>query len=165
MADIVIKVGNPNYTLTVRRPRYAIGISRGTQGAPGEADKRMGGVLLTDPGAAITSPGNSKAFIRIPIDLNGMSLIAAGASCSAPASAGVTTIQYRRVRAGSADVDMLSTPLTLDTGEIDTITAAVPAVINAANDLVQTGDQIHFDIDSVGTGALGIFVSFTFDTI
>ena len=37
------------------------------------------------------------------------------------------------------------------------------AVINSANAAVQTADQIHFDITSAPLGALGVFVSFTFD--
>ena len=139
--------------------------SEGVPGQQGEADKRMGGVLLSDPGAAILTTGNSKAFIRIPIELNGMTLVTVGASCSTAASSGITEIQYRRVRTAAADVDLLSAPITLDVGEIDSATAAVPPVINSGVAMVQTGDQIHFDIDSVGTGALGIFVSFTFDTI
>ena len=139
--------------------------TEGLTGPQGEADKRMGGVLLSDPNAALFSAGNTKAFIRIPVELNGMSLVTVGASCSTAASSGLTTIQYRRVRAAVADVDMLSTPITLDAGEIDSATAATPPVINAANRLVQTGDQIHFDVDTAGTGVLGVFVSFTFDTI
>lgn len=165
MSDVKLYIQQPNYSLTFRRPAISLSVSPGTQGPPGEADKRMGGVLLSDPNAALFSAGNSKAFIRIPAELNGMSLISAGASCSTAASSGLTTIQYRRVRAAAADVDMLSTPITLDVGEIDSQTAATPPVINATNRLVQTGDQIHFDVDIAGTGVLGVFVSFTFDTI
>lgn len=139
--------------------------TEGLPGPQGEADKRMGGVLLSDPNAALFLAGNTKAFIRIPVELNGMSLVTVGASCSTAASSGATTIQYRRVRAGVADVDMLSTPITLDANEIDSATAATQPVINAANRTVQTGDQIHFDVDTAGTGVLGVFVSFTFDTI
>ena len=139
--------------------------TEGLPGPQGEADKRMGGVLLSDPNAALFLAGNTKAFIRIPVELNGMSLVTVGASCSTAASSGLTTIQYRRVRAGVADVDMLSTPITIDANEIDSATAATPPVINAANRTVQTGDQIHFDVDTAGTGVLGVFVSFTFDTI
>ena len=165
MPTAKIYVQSPNYSLTLRQPRYTMNLARGTQGPPGEADKRMGGVLLSDPNAALFSAGNTKAFIRIPIELNGMSLVTVGASCSTAASSGLTTIQYRRVRAAVADVDMLSTPITLDANEIDSATAATPPVINASDRLVQTGDQIHFDVDTAGTGVLGVFVSFTFDTI
>lgn len=138
---------------------------KGDKGDPGEADKRMGGVLLGDPAAGSFLSGNSKAILRIPVELDGMSLYTVGAACSHSATSGTTTIQYRRVRAGSADVNMLSTPITIDATEIDSKTAAVPAVINASNRMVQEGDQIHFDVTTVGAGAIGLFVSFTFKTI
>lgn len=136
----------------------------GQQGPPGIADERQGGILLGDPNASVFTTGNSKGVIRVPVGLNGMSLINVGASCTTTGS-GTTTIQYRRVRAGVADVNMLSTPITIDNGEIDSITAATPAVINAANRGVLTGDQIHFDVTTVGAGALGIFATFTFKEV
>lgn len=137
----------------------------GPQGPPGEADKRMGGCLLGDPLAATFHPGISKAVLRIPDELAGMSLFLVGACCSSAASAGTTTIQYRRVRAGSADASMLSTLISIEPGETDSLTAAVQPVINPANRLVAAGDQIHFDVLTVGTGAVGVFVSFTFKTL
>lgn len=143
---------------------YAVG-RKGDKGDPGEADVRMGGVLLGDPNAGLFTVGTKKAVLRIPVELDGMSLFSVGAGCSTAASSGVTTIQYRRVRAGVADVSMLSTPLTIDANEIDTKTAATPSVINPSNRIVLEGDQIHFDVSTVGTGALGVFVSFTFKTI
>lgn len=139
--------------------------TQGPRGAKGEADIRVGGVLLGDPAAVSFTAGNSKAILRIPPELNGMELISLGAACSTAATSGVTTIQYRRVRAGSPDADMLSTPITIDANEIDSSTAATAAVINTTNAGVQTGDQIHFDVDTAGTGVLGVFVSFTFDTV
>lgn len=132
-------------------------------GPKGEADKRIGGVLLGDPNAGVFIAANSKAVLRIPADLTGMSLVEVGACCTTAGTSGATTIQYRRVRAG-ASVDMLSTLLTIDANETDSATAATAAVINPANAAVQTADQIHFDITSVSTGSLGVFVSFTFDT-
>lgn len=48
MADIVIKVGKPNYTLTIRKPRYTISLSRGTQGPPGPVGP-AGGTAVTFP--------------------------------------------------------------------------------------------------------------------
>jgi hypothetical protein len=121
-----------------------------------------GGVMLGDPNAASFTAANNKGVIRIPSRLNGLNLTQVGASCTTAASSGTTTIQFRRVRAGSGDVNMLSTALTIDSGEIDSSTAAVPAVINTANDDVLTGDQIRFDVTAVGTGTLGVVVTFKF---
>ena len=51
-------------------------------------------------------------------------------------------------------VDMLSTPLTIDAGEVDTSSAVTPAVINVSNKIVSTADVLRFDIDQIGsTGA------------
>jgi hypothetical protein len=57
---------------------------------------------------------------------------------------------------------MLSTALTIDVSEFDSIDAATAAVINASNDDVVTGDQIHIDIDGAGTGAKGLCVGLIF---
>ena len=62
MADIVIKVGNPNYTLTIRRPRYGISISRGTQGPPG--------VPGPPAGAAVTWPAGENLSAGRVVMLN-----------------------------------------------------------------------------------------------
>lgn len=153
--EVVVEYGPDEITLNFD------GVLEGPQG---EADKRIGGVLLTDPGAVLVTTGNTKAILRIPQDLNGMALVSVGACCATPGTSGQTTVQMRRVRAG-ASVDMLSTAITIDANETDSATAATAAVISASNAAVQTADQIHFDITSVSTGALGVFVSFTFDNI
>lgn len=137
----------------------------GIQGPPGEADKRIGGVLLTDPAATSILISNSKAFIHVPPELNGFSLVSVSGALSTAATSGITSITMRRVRASVADVFMLSTPVTIDANEKTSQTAAVQPVINNANRTVQTGDQIHFDITAAGTGAVGAFINFTFRQI
>lgn len=124
--------------------------------------RRIGGVLLSQPGGTSPSTGDGKAYVRIPEDMDGLRLTAVGASCSTAGSSGATSVQLRRVRSG-VGVDMLSTPVTIDANETDSSTAATAAVIDANNDDVQTGDQIFLDIDSVSTGARGLYVSFTFN--
>lgn len=132
----------------------------------GNTDRRarVGGVLLGDPQGQVFAPGATKAIVRIPPELNGMSLTSVGACCTTAGATGTTSIQFRRVRSGGS-VDMLSTSITIEAGETDSLTAATQAVINAANRGVQSGDQIHFDVSSVGAGALGVFVSFTFKLV
>lgn len=142
-----------------------ISLPVGFQGPPGEADKRIGGVLLTDPAASTISTGNSKAFFQVPPELNAFSLIAVSGALSTAATSGVTSMTMRRVRPSVADVFMLSTPVTIDANEKTSETAAVPPVINNSNRTVQTGDQIHFDITAAGNGASGAFINFTFRQI
>lgn len=55
MSDIVIRVGNPNYTLTVRKPRYTIGISRGTQGETGPPGPAGGSAVVYPAGEALSA--------------------------------------------------------------------------------------------------------------
>lgn len=135
--------------------------STGPRGAHAE---RTGSIQLS-PSEAIfgtLSTGDSKGVARIPVEMNGMVLYAVGAGVSNPSSSGPVTVNIRRVRAG-VGADMLTTPITIDANEYDSSTAAVAAVINAANAAVQTGDMLHFDVDAAGSGALGLVVSFSFE--
>jgi hypothetical protein len=72
---------------------------------------------------------------------------------------GVPTIQIRNV---TDAVDVLSTRLTIDSGETDSSTAAAPAVINTSNDDVATGDQFAIDVDAAGTSTLFMWVEIGF---
>ena len=128
--------------------------------------KRLVGVLVSDPlGAAITT-GDGKACFRVPSALNAYNLVTVAASLSTVSSSGIPTVQLRRSRRASAttrtDADMLSTKLTVDASEFDSVDAAAAAVIDAANDDVNTGDNIYIDVDVAGTGAKGLFVELQF---
>ena len=121
---------------------------------------------MSDPsGNAIGVQANA-AIIRIPASLNGKNLSGATAALSAVSSSGIPTINLKRSRRTNAttrsEVAMLTTKLTIDATEFDSIDAAVAVVIDTANDDVVTGDQIHIDIDVAGTGAKGLVVELTF---
>lgn len=127
---------------------------------PGDTSKSVQ-IAVSDPlGAAITT-GDGKGYFSVPPEMNGMNLVAQGASFSDGDMDGVPIIQLRRVRAGAA-VDMLSTRITVDDGESDSATAATPAVIDAANDDVATADQVFIDIDGAGSLRKGLNVRMTF---
>jgi hypothetical protein len=109
-----------------------------------------------------TATGDSKFFFRIPPELNGMDLVAVSACVATAGTTGTTDVQIHRVRSATP-VDMLSTKITIDSGEVDTATAATAAVVNTSNDDVQTSDQIHVDIDAVSTtAAKGLVVNLQF---
>jgi hypothetical protein len=57
---------------------------------------------------------------------------------------------------------MLSTKVTIDAGEYRSATAVTPAVIDTANDDIQTGDVIRLDCDVAGTGTQGVLITLTF---
>jgi hypothetical protein len=118
-------------------------------------DKNVIQILLNTTTALTT--GDNKARIRIPAKYNGMNLTAVAASRQS--GTGVPSIQ---VRNATDAVDMLSTPITIDTGETDSSTAATPPVINTSYDDVVTGDQIAIDVDGAGTTTLSCVVELIF---
>lgn len=125
--------------------------------------KRTVELLLSDPNGSALAAGDSKAYFRVPSWMNGATITSVGASASTPSSAGLPTAQIRKVRAGSADVDVLSTKVSLDATEIDSSTAATAAVVDGSKATLATGDQLHGDVDIAGTGTKGFLVSITVD--
>jgi hypothetical protein len=90
--------------------------------------------------------GNGKDGILITAELNGMNLSSSIAGVHDKGITGTTEIQLRRRRAG-ADVDMLSTKITIG----DEFFAS-DGVIDTDNDDLQTGDMIYVDVDLVHSG-------------
>ena len=118
-------------------------------------------ITVTDPNGDALTTGDGKVYYRVPSTMNGHNLIGVAAAVSTVSSSGIPTIQLRRVRAGSP-ADMLSTKVTIDANETDSSTAAAAAAIDASNDDVQTGDQIHVDVDVAGTGTKGLEIEMQF---
>ena len=111
-----------------------------------------------------TAVADGTVGVVVPASMNGMNLVAAVVAVYAPGTTGTTDFQLRRSRAGT-DVDMLSTKLTVDSGEYSSATAAAAAVIDATKDDVATGDIIFLDCDAVAsTEATGSFATLTFAT-
>lgn len=154
MSNVTVKI-----TDTPLNIRFPVSVP----GPAGTAPAASGSVLIsgTEASSQILTTGNGKAAFRISPAVNGANLTYCAAAVTSASSSGPVTVQIRRLRAG-VSADMLSTPLTIDAGETDTLTAAVPVVINTSNDDVQTGDIIFFDVDTAGTDVLGLIVSFTF---
>lgn len=117
------------------------------------------GILVTDPQGSVLTTGDLKAYVRIPVTLNGWNLIGVAGHVSTVSSSGTITVQIRNV---TDTVDMLSTALTIDASEKDSATAAAAAVINASTDDVATADEIAIDVDSSGVGAKGLFIELRF---
>jgi hypothetical protein len=112
--------------------------------------------VMINNAVALTT-GDDKARIRIPSKLNGM--ILKSVSASRKSGTGIPNIMIRNV---TDAVDMLSTAITIDSGETDSATAAIPPVINTATDDVATADQIAIDVDGAGTSTLICIVTMTF---
>jgi hypothetical protein len=91
--------------------------------------------------------GDNKGWFGIPAGLNGWNISSVFA-WRASGGTGVPEFQIRNITDG---VDVLSTKLSIDSGEVFSGTAATPAVIDATKDDVATGDQFAVDADVSGT--------------
>jgi len=123
--------------------------------------KRSMQVLLSDPNGDPISIGDGIAGFqyRIPAEMNGWNLVGVAASVTTASSAGTPTFQIHNITQAA---DMLSTALTIDVSEMDSATAATPAVIDAVNDDVATANKLRVDVDTAGTGTKGLSISLTF---
>lgn len=106
---------------------------------------RPHGVLLNTDVALTT--GDDKYRFTIPSMLNGWNIT--GVVATRSAGTGVPAFQLRNV---TDSVDVLSTKVTIDSGETSSATAATPAVIDTTKDDVATGDIFAWDCDVSGTG-------------
>ena len=97
---------------------------------------------------ASVDTGTGKAYLHIPAELNGYNLVEVHAMVITAGTTGTTDIQLHNINDA---VDMLSTKITIDSGETGSDTAATPAVINTAADDVATNDVIRVDVDAIST--------------
>jgi len=93
---------------------------------------------------------NDKAYHRIPAKLDGGTLVDVAAMCVGASSSGAITLTVKKL-VGAVWTTMLSANITIDAGEIDTSTAAVPATIGAGNTVAE-GDHIEVAVTGAGTG-------------
>ena len=106
------------------------------------------------------SVGNGITHVTIPSTLNGKNLKSAQAHVYTAGTGSLNTIQLHNLTDGQ---DMLSTPITIDSGETDSSTAATPSV-GSSYVGVSTADVIRIDVDIVATNTLGLEVRMIFNT-
>lgn len=115
--------------------------------------------VVVDFGTA-TATGDGKFYFHIPPAMDGMNLVYVHAEVITAGTTGTTDIQIHNV---DNALDMLSTKLTIDSGETGSDTAATAAVINTSNDHVNTNDVVRIDVDAVSTTpANGLIVTLGF---
>lgn len=115
-------------------------------------------IQVVDGGSDVET-GDGKAYITIPPELNGMKLTAVHARVVTAGTTNTTDIQIHNV---TDTADILSTKLTIDSGETGSDTAAA-AVIDTDHDDVSTNDLLRIDIDAVSTTKpKGLVVRLTF---
>ena len=110
-------------------------------------------VTFQIPGTLATGDGTglgTRGFL-VPSIYNGKNLVSCVAVVETAGTSGSANLfQVRRVRSASP-VDMLSTRIMIDAGEVSSTTAATAYVINTSNDDVATGDVIYIDVDQLNT--------------
>lgn len=107
-----------------------------------------------------TATGDGKFYFHVPAAMDGMNLVEVHAEVITAGTTGTTDIQIHNV---DNALDMLSTKLTIDSGETGSDTAAAAAVINTSNDHVNENDVVRIDVDAVSTtAAKGLIVTLGF---
>ena len=139
-------------------PRISSNIDKNGAWTWGDNGYKTVSIKVFDDATAVAI-GDGKFHFFVPATLTGMNLVAVSASVSTVSSSGLPTIQIHNLTDAS---DMLSTLLTIDANEKHSKDAATPAVINAAEDDVVTGDELRIDVDVAGTGTKGLTVDMTF---
>ena len=110
--------------------------------------------------ATNTAIGDGVGYFVVPSALNGMNLVGVHARVINAGTTNTTDIQIANV---TDSVDMLSTKITIDSGETGSDTAATAAVIDTTKDDVVTNDLLRVDVDAISTtAAKGLIVTLTF---
>lgn len=119
--------------------------------------------------------GDGKFFFAIPRDLHRAQLKYVGAFVSTESSSGLVTVQIHNFTASSnvtSDFDLLTVPITIDANEFDAENATTPWEIDFddtmysypdRNNIVYYRQQLRIDVDTAGTGAMGLGVMIGFD--
>ena len=108
-----------------------------------------------------TEVADGIAYLTIPKECSGMNLVGVHARVVTAGTTGTTDIQIHNV---TDSQDMLSTVLTIDSGETGSDTATTPAVIDTSYDDVVEYDLLRIDCDAIcsGTAAQGLIVTLRF---
>lgn len=109
-------------------------------------------IAVSDETTAITT-GTAKVTFRAPYALKLLAL--PRANVNTQSSSGAPAIDINK--SGST---IFTTTLTIDANEETSVTAATPAVLNATPVTFADDEEITIDIDTAGTGAKGLKVTF-----
>lgn len=99
--------------------------------------------------------GDTLATFFVPTEFDSYDLVRAAAAVKIVSTTGTPTIQLRDV---TGTGDMLSTKITIDSGEKTSYTAVTAPVVDTTNDTLLSGQEIAIDIDSAGTAAEDLYV-------
>ena len=111
-----------------------------------------------DPEIAEVTVGDGKFIWAVPRDVAGSYLREAEAF---ETDGGAVTVQIRRIR-GITNTDLLTTKITIQTGEFTSYTASIPSEIDVDNSQVLLGDLLAIDVDAISgvPKGLGVILNF-----
>lgn len=105
--------------------------------------------------------GSGKLLLTIPSSMSGYNLIEAHAKVETAGATNTTGFQIRNISKGKRR--LLSTVLSIDSGEPGSDTAAAAFVVNGSNDDVSAFDLLSLDVTTVSTTApKGLVLTLTF---
>lgn len=119
--------------------------------------------------------GDGLFIFAIPIDLDRSKLRYVNAFVTTVSSSGLVTVQIHNLTASSneaSNFDMLLTPITIDANEFDAENATTPWEIDKGfneygwpdtDNTVYYRQQLRIDVDTAGTGAMGLGVMLGFE--
>ena len=124
-------------------------------------------VIKVIPDANDTYVGDGITAVTCPTTFDGLVLYSIGAHVYTAGVGSATTVQLYNV---TTSTDVLSTAITIDAGELDTNSAATPAVIDTSGNVNKvysdgtTATVLRIDIDAIasGTAAKGLEVRMEF---
>jgi hypothetical protein len=148
-APATVAVGSTGHVLT----------SNGTGAAPTfQAEVASIQMVIVDFTADVAT-GNGKFYFHVDSHLAGRNINTVHAEVITAGTTNTLDIQINNVTSGA---DILSTVLTVDSGETGSDTAATAAVINASEDDLTLNDLIRVDVDAVhSTPAKGLLLTIT----
>lgn len=134
--------------------RLGIGTAGYILGSSGSAPLWVDGtryISMPLNGDVALTTGDGQAYFDIGPGLAGYNITFVGLIRAS--GTGVPLVQLARIRSGAA-VDVLSTRVSIDSGETSSSTAAAAPVINASNDDLASRDILRADVDTSGTSTL-----------
>lgn len=132
----------------------------GDDHGPGGADATpVGFFWRVVPIAVELQVGDTIDIWNVPKDFDGLALVYIDGAVATVSSSGVVTVQLHNITQG---VDMFTTRLTIDNGEKSSKTAFAPVEIDEANARVEWADEVRVDLDTIGTGTLGLALNLVF---
>ena len=118
-------------------------------------------IIKALPDADDTYVGDGITAVTIPSTFDGLNLYSIGGHVYTAGAGSTTDVQLHNLTTAA---DVLSTKLTIDAGELDSSTAATPAVINTSVNSVYTATVLRVDVDQIasGTAAKGLEIRMEF---